>query len=143
MESIGQLAGGIAHDFNNILGAIVGNIYLIKIDAADNPLVLENLANISDAARRATDLVNQILAFSRKGKQERELMCLNGVVLEALKLLRASVPATIRIQTELTERPTVLANATAVHQADHESWHQCVARHARPNRRVESRNGRH
>ena len=116
MESIGQLAGGIAHDFNNILSAIVGNIYLIKMDAADNPLVLESLANIADATRRATDLVNQILTFSRKGKQDRELISLNEVVLEALKLLRASVPASIRIRTELTETPTVLANATAIHQ---------------------------
>ncbi len=116
MESIGQLAGGIAHDFNNILGAIVGNIYLIKIDAADNPLVLENLANISEATRRATELVNQILTFSRKGKPEREPIFLNDVVLEALKLLRASVSATIRIQTDLTGTPTVLANATAIHQ---------------------------
>ena len=41
MESIGQLAGGIAHDFNNILSAIVGNIYLAKMDAADNPAVLD------------------------------------------------------------------------------------------------------
>jgi len=116
MESIGRLAGGIAHDFNNILCAIVGNIYLIKMDAADNPAVLENLASISDATRRATDLVNQILTFSRKGEPERELISLNDVVLEALKLLRASVPATIRIQTELTDTPTVMANATAVHQ---------------------------
>jgi PAS domain S-box-containing protein len=116
MESIGRLAGGIAHDFNNILCAIVGNIYLIKMDAADHPAVLENLASISDATRRATDLVNQILTFSRKGEPERELISLNDVVLEALKLLRASVPATIRIQTELTDTPTVLANATAVHQ---------------------------
>jgi signal transduction histidine kinase/ActR/RegA family two-component response regulator len=116
MESIGQLAGGIAHDFNNILSAIVGNIYLIKLDAADNPLVLENLANISDATRRATDLVNQILTFGRKGTQKRELIVLNDVVQEALKLLRSSLPATIRIQTEFTESPRVLANATAIHQ---------------------------
>jgi PAS domain S-box-containing protein len=116
MESIGQLAGGIAHDFNNILAAIIGNIYLIQMDAANNPAILENLANISDATRRATELVNQILTFSRKGKQERAVIALNDVVVEALKLLRASVPATIRIKTELTTTPTVLANATEIHQ---------------------------
>jgi CheY-like chemotaxis protein len=60
--------------------------------------------------------VNQILTFSRQNKQEREPLKLNHVVLEALKLLRASVPATIRIQTDLTQTPTVLANATAIHQ---------------------------
>jgi len=116
MESIGQLAGGIAHDFNNILSAIIGNLYLVKLDAADNPEVLESLENISEATQRATELVNQILTFSRKSNQEREAISLNDVVLEALKLLRASLPATIRIKTELTGTPTVLANATAIHQ---------------------------
>jgi PAS domain S-box-containing protein len=116
MESIGQLAGGIAHDFNNILGAIVGNIYLAKMDAAEHPAMLESLENISRATERATDLVSQILTFSRQNNPEREPVRLNHVVLEALKLLRASVPATIRIQTELTETPAVLANATAIHQ---------------------------
>ena len=116
MESIGQLAGGIAHDFNNILGAIVGNLYLAKMDAAEHPAMLEFLENISDATQRATDLVSQILTFSRQSKPEREPVKLNHVVLEALKLLRASVPATIRIQTELTDTPAVLANTTAIHQ---------------------------
>jgi signal transduction histidine kinase/ActR/RegA family two-component response regulator len=116
MESIGQLAGGIAHDFNNILAAILGNLYLIQMEAADQPAILESAANISNATRRATDLVSQILTFSRKGKQERTPLALNDVVIEALKLLRASVPATIRIKTELTETPTVLANATEMHQ---------------------------
>ena len=72
--------------------------------------------NIAQAAKRAGDLVNQILTFSRQNKQERDPIKLNHVVLEALKLLRASVPATIRIQTELTQTPAVLANATAIHQ---------------------------
>jgi signal transduction histidine kinase len=116
MESIGQLAGGIAHDFNNILAAIIGNLYLIQKDAANQPAILESAENISTATRRATDLVNQILTFSRKAKQERKPIALNDVVIEALKLLRASVPATIRIQTELTKTPAVLANATEIHQ---------------------------
>ncbi len=116
MESIGQLAGGIAHDFNNILTAIVGNLYLAKIDAAGHPATMEHLENISAATQRAADLVRQILTFSRQNKPERAPVKLNHVVLEALKLLRASVPATIRIQTELTETPAVLANATAIHQ---------------------------
>jgi signal transduction histidine kinase/DNA-binding response OmpR family regulator len=116
MESIGMLAGGIAHDFNNILSAILGNLGLARMDAKDDPGMLEHLDNIGQAARRATDLVNQILTFSRQHKQEREPVKLNYVVVEALKLLRASVPSTIRIQTALADTPTVLANATAIHQ---------------------------
>jgi PAS domain S-box-containing protein len=117
MESIGLLAGGIAHDFNNILSAIVGNLYLAKLEAENQPAILEYLDNVTEAAQRAADLVSQILTFSRQNKQERAPLQLNHVVLEALKLLRASMPATIQIQTELAQTPTVLANATAIHQA--------------------------
>ncbi len=116
MESIGQLAGGIAHDFNNMLMAMAGYAYLIKIDAADNEPVLHSLREIERATQRATDLVKQILTFSRQGQQERRVLALNPIILEALKLLRASVPSTIRIQTELSVSPPVLANATAIHQ---------------------------
>ncbi len=116
MESIGQLAGGIAHDFNNILSCIVGYLHLAKGETQNNPVVLGYLEQITKATNRATDLVHQILTFSRQNKPEREPIKLNHVVLEALKLLRASVPATIRIITELTETPTVLANASAIHQ---------------------------
>jgi len=116
MESIGQLAGGIAHDFNNILGAIMGNLYLAKLEASDNTEVLNYLGEIDKASERARHLVKQILAFSRQNKPERKPVNLNEVVQEALKLLRASIPATIRIQTELTETPAVLADATAIHQ---------------------------
>jgi len=116
METIGLLAGGIAHDFNNVLSAIVGNIYLAKMDAAENLPIADYLESMLGATQRATDLVKQILTFSRQNKQERKPVALNQVVLEALKLLRASLPSTIRIQTELAETPTVLANATAIHQ---------------------------
>jgi signal transduction histidine kinase/ActR/RegA family two-component response regulator len=116
MESIGQLAGGIAHDFNNILACIVGYIFLAKTAAVNQPEITEHLEHIAKATDRAVDLVNQILTFSRQNKSEREPLVLNHVVLEALKLLRASVPATIRVQTELTETPLVLANLTAIHQ---------------------------
>jgi PAS domain S-box-containing protein len=116
MESIGLLAGGIAHDFNNILAAITGYLYLAKMEAGENPKVSAYLEQVSKATGRATDLVKQILAFSRQDKQERDPIKLNNVVLEGLKLLRASVPASIRIQTELTDTPTVLANATSIHQ---------------------------
>lgn len=116
MESIGQLAGGIAHDFNNILAAITGNLYLATMDAAEQPAILEHLENISAASQRAAELVKQILAFSRKTNPDRAPIQLNPIVMEALKLLRASLPAGIRIETDLAETPAVMANATAIHQ---------------------------
>ena len=116
MESIGQLAGGIAHDFNNILAAITGTIYMLNEEAVGQPVLLEHLEVISAATGRAAALVKQILTFSRTNKAAREPVKLNHVVLEALKLLRSSLPATIRIQTDLGETPVILANPTAIHQ---------------------------
>ena len=116
MESIGQLAGGIAHDFNNILAALSMNLCLAQMDVGDNLSVRGYLEQMTKATSRAGNLVNQILTFSRQNKQEREPINLNTVVNEALKLLRASVPTTVRIQIELTETPLVMANSTAIHQ---------------------------
>ena len=116
MESIGQLAGGIAHDFNNILTSLVGYVDLIKMELPENVFVRNALGEISKATQRATDLVKQILTFSRQGRQERSPVELNQTVLEALRLLRASLPSSIQIQTELGKSPLVLANVTAIHQ---------------------------
>ncbi len=95
MEAIGTLAGGIAHDFNNILAAIIGFTEMAIEDVPDRPLVERNLQNVMTSATRARELVKQILAFSRKTGYERSPIALTPVVEETVKLLRASVPATI------------------------------------------------
>ena len=117
LEALGTLAGGIAHDFNNILGAIVACRELALLDI-DQPDELRNHLNeIGAATRRATDLVRQILAFSRRQHAERRPIQLHHVVGEALRLLRASLPATIEIKSSLaTNTPQVLADPSQVHQ---------------------------
>jgi PAS domain S-box-containing protein len=117
VEAIGTLAGGIAHDFNNILAAIVAFAELARMDAGDNANVQDSLANLLKAAKRAEDLVRQILAFSRRAKQERKPICLNPAVKESLKLLRSALPSTIEIVTDIQpETAMVLADPTQVHQ---------------------------
>ncbi len=116
MEAIGQLAGGIAHDFNNILAAILGNVELARSMRPEDPGVPECLNAIFLASRRAADLVKQILAFSRRQEQTRLPIQLQIVVREALKLLRATVPASIEFKTNLAPTRTVLADASQVHQ---------------------------
>lgn len=115
MEAIGQLAGGIAHDFNNILGAILGYTGMAQMEVSD-PVVQEYLDQVNKGSRRAADLVTQILAFSRQQEQERQPAQLKFIVSEALKLLRASVPASIKFEQSLKNTPAVLANPTAIHQ---------------------------
>jgi PAS domain S-box-containing protein len=117
MEAIGTLAGGIAHDFNNILAAILGYTELTLPDVAANTNAQRNLQAVLAASTRAKELVQQILTFSRKNKQERTPLQLHQVVAEALTLLRASLPATITIRPDLAEDTApVLAEATQIHQ---------------------------
>ena len=117
MEAIGQLAGGIAHDFNNILGCILGYAELTLQEVPDNAPVQENLRGVIQAGLRARDLVEQILTFSRQQEQDRKPVQLQEVIAEALKLLRASLPATIEIAAEIDEQaPAVLADASQMHQ---------------------------
>ena len=69
LESIGLLAGGIAHDFNNILAAIMGNISLSRMIAAEEKSGCESLLDDAEAAAmRAKDLTQQLLTFSRGGE---------------------------------------------------------------------------
>ena len=96
MEAIGTLAGGIAHDFNNILSAIIGYAELADIDTHRESPVASSLAQILKAAFRARDLVRQILMFSRQSEVQFGPLQVNLIIKETLKLLRASLPATIR-----------------------------------------------
>lgn len=117
MESIGQLAGGIAHDFNNILAVIVGHGELLKDQLQKQPAALEDLQMMLRGADRATQLVQQILAFSRKSKHSIAPILLEGVVKEALKFLRSTIPSSIEILPRIsTDLPLVLADATQIHQ---------------------------
>ena len=116
MEAIGTLAGGIAHDFNNILSAMGGYTELAKMDIGNDAAVLEHLDAVSKAGTRAAALVRQILSFSRRQEQERRPLQLRAVVDEALKLLRATIPASVEFDVMLAETPSVLGDGTQVHQ---------------------------
>jgi len=117
LEALGTLAGGIAHDFNNILTAIIAFTDLARLEIDRPSEVLAHLAEVRLAGDRARDLVKQILAFSRKQKHERQVIRLQPVVREALKLLRSTLPATIEIESRVDEAaPSVLADPSQVHQ---------------------------
>ena len=117
MEAIGTLAGGIAHDFNNILSAMFGYAYLLQMDVAENRAALEKVEEILKSAARAKDLVHQILTFSRQREQTRQVIPLETVVKEAIKFLRASLPANIQIEVDLAANtPAVLADPTQIYQ---------------------------
>jgi len=117
MEAIGTLAGGIAHDFNNILTGILGNVQLAEFDLASKHPARAYLSDALKACNRARDLVAQILTFSRRREQQRVVTRLGPVIKEALRLLRASLPATIDIRLDIDDdSPPVLCDPTQMHQ---------------------------
>ncbi|MGD8461377.1 MAG: response regulator [Desulfobacterales bacterium] len=117
IQAIGTLAGGIAHDFNNILFPIVGYTELTMDEVPEDSVAHNNLEEILKAANRAKELVKQILTFSRQSGQERKPVEIQQVIKEALKLLRASIPASIEIVHDIDENCSpVMGDATQIHQ---------------------------
>ncbi|MDA3895682.1 MAG: response regulator [Desulfobacteraceae bacterium] len=116
MEAIGTLAGGIAHDFNNILSSIIGYTELAVDDAQQGSRQREHLTEVVNAGRRATELVKQILTFARQKELALTPVKVKTVVNEVLKFLRASLPSTIDIRTDLQADSVVMADATQIHQ---------------------------
>jgi PAS domain S-box-containing protein len=116
IEAIGTLAGGIAHDFNNILTGMYGYIELALLNP-DNPAKTEQyLGELQKAATRASDLVNQILTFSRHSKPELQTILPKTIVKEVIKLIRASTPAEIIIEANLESETSVMADPIQIHQ---------------------------
>jgi CheY-like chemotaxis protein len=119
MEVIGSLAAGIAHDFNNILAAILGHAGLLKDDEAKlTPEALRNgLDQIIAAGERGREMTRNILVFGH-GAEEPAAPCqVKPLVEEAVRLLRATVPSTVAIETALgCDGLAVMADPGSVHR---------------------------
>ncbi len=117
MEAIGTLAGGIAHDFNNILGIIIGNTELAMEEVPEWNAARENLEEVKTAGLRARDVVRQLLNFSRKAERKIAPVEILPIVRESVRLIRASIPATVHIRLELPDgTAAVMGDATQIHQ---------------------------
>ena len=97
MEAVGQLAGGVAHDFNNLLTAIIGfgEMAFNSLDPADPNREL--LTEIRRAGQRAANLTRQLLAFSRKQVLRPEVVSLNTLLGDVLKLLQRLISEDIEV----------------------------------------------
>ncbi len=117
MEAIGLLAGGISHDFNNMLTPILGYSDLLKTEFKNDSFAYKGLFEIQKAATRAADLVKQILTFSRQKEKQRESIYLDKILNEAIKLLRGSIPPTIKLKTIIDKNCSpVSGDPTQMHQ---------------------------
>lgn len=101
LEAVGTLAGGVAHDFNNILGGMMGYISLLKNQHELGDRHYEILEKLEKEGIRASNLVRQLLAFSRRGKYESKAIDINQRVQSVLGILKRSIPKKIDIDVNL------------------------------------------
>lgn len=118
MEAVGQLAAGIAHDLNNSLSAIVGHLQLIK----SCPDITVDCLKSADTAllgcKRASNLISQLLGFSRHGEMHREVIKLDDIVQETLQLLGSVLSKDVSVRTNgATENLWIDADKSQLGQA--------------------------
>ncbi|OFW14091.1 MAG: hypothetical protein A3F70_01130 [Acidobacteria bacterium RIFCSPLOWO2_12_FULL_67_14] len=101
MEAVGQLAGGVAHDFNNLLTAILGYTGLLQDELAGMPDAARDLEEVHKAAKSASALTAQLLAFSRKQMLKAEVLSLNEVIEGMHNLLSRVLGEDITLVTRL------------------------------------------
>ncbi|MBA4394715.1 MAG: hypothetical protein C0407_14285, partial [Desulfobacca sp.] len=116
LESIGTLAGGIAHDFNNILSSVIGYTELALLEVEKGTPLEDELHEVYRAGIRAKELVKQILAFSRKGSQEKKPIQIGLLAIEVVKMIRSTISTTIDINNSGLSTSLVMADPTQIHQ---------------------------
>ena len=107
METVGRFAGGIAHDFNNFLQVILGFTWLIRVRYPHDHALMRDLQEITHAAESASEMVRQLLAFSRRQPLETKPIDINQAVQGMARLLQQLVGERIRVQLQLGEGPLV------------------------------------
>lgn len=117
MEAIGQLAGGIAHDFNNLLSVIINYAYLLKPHLKHNNKSSDMIDQILSLSGRGSDIIQGLLAFSKKHIINPVPLNLNDSVTSMEKLLRKYLDEDIEINIRLSPRPpVVMADSSQIEQ---------------------------
>ena len=117
MAALGTLAGGIAHDFNNILAAILGFTELSLFEVPHGSRTWHNMRAVLTAGKRARDLIQQILAFSRQHVSTQHPVQLHAVIKELMTWLRATLPSTIDMRQHINPRTRLVrADPTQIQQ---------------------------
>ena len=117
LESLGNLAGGIAHDFNNCLASIIGYAELSLDLNMEREDCGSQLTQVIKSGMRARDLVRRILTFSQKAPFKKEPIAIKEIASEAVKMLRPTLPQSIKIETHFPDDELILlADASQIHQ---------------------------
>jgi nitrogen-specific signal transduction histidine kinase/CheY-like chemotaxis protein len=101
MDALGQLTAGVSHDFNNLLGIVLGNIDLLRMETSDQPVMTRRLETARSAAAKGADLVKRLLAFSRTRDLTPTWNSLEDVVTAFLKMASRTIGPDIAVETAL------------------------------------------
>jgi len=101
LEAIGTMVGGISHELNNVLQSIFLYGGLVQSQLPENEKLKTNFGHVLNGAKKARDIVKQILTFSRKTNIDMRPQAIHEIVLETLSLERASLPANIDIKQDI------------------------------------------
>jgi two-component system, cell cycle sensor histidine kinase and response regulator CckA len=115
MQALGMLSSGIAHDINNLLLAMSGLVEMSAEEMPPGSPVAKRLSSVLTAIDRTSDIVRHILAFSRRGKVQREKLRLDRAVDEGLDLVGASLPAFITLRRRLDYDGMIFCDAAEIH----------------------------
>ena len=117
LESLGVLAGGIAHDFNNLLTGILGNAELALMELPASSPARQSIDEVKHIAVRASELTNQMLAYSGRGRFVVETLDLSRLVEDMARLLQVSVHKNVVLNLALADGlPPVDADAAQIRQ---------------------------
>jgi two-component system, cell cycle sensor histidine kinase and response regulator CckA len=109
LAAIGQMAAGIAHDFNNIMSVILVYTQLLTNALGVDAQMQKQLLIIEQQAQRATEMIRQILDFSRRSVMQPQTLDLLSLVWEQVKLLERTLPEHIEIMVSHTHSPFMVS----------------------------------
>ena len=110
LSTVGRLASGLAHELGTPLNVIAGRTKMIARAHPEHAATAKNARIVAEQAERMTQLIGQLLDFSRRAPQQLEPARVSEVVAQCLALFEMLVDQqNIRVATALTvEEPYAL-----------------------------------
>ena len=118
MEAIGTLVGGIAHNFNNTLAGITGNLFLAKNEVSGIPRAVKRLTRVEQLSANAAEMIQHLLTFARKSMVQRQVICINTLCREAIRLAEVMVSESVQLNRQISgEKLYVYGDKAELQQA--------------------------